>query len=76
MPPVRNALPGPPVRDVVPGRPGRHRGPGERDGARTARCRGVGDDQGQPGDHSEHGGQHRNEAATAGRSGQLMTGHT
>jgi hypothetical protein len=48
----------------------------QRDGASVTLANSVGDEQGQPGEKSKQGGQHRDEAASAGRNGQLMTGHT
>jgi hypothetical protein len=47
----------PPVADEVPGR--------QRDGTRTTRATSMGDDQGQPGEETDQGGQHRDEAASA-----------
>lgn len=47
----------PRVADEVPGR--------QRDGARTTLPSSVGDDQGQPGEETEQGGQHRDEAASS-----------
>ena len=57
----------PPVTDEVPGR--------QRDGARTTLPSSVGDGQGQPGEQTEQGGQHCDEAASAGRNRQSMTDH-
>lgn len=37
----------------------------QRDGARTTLPGSMGDDQGHPGEESEQGGQHRDEAASA-----------